>query len=128
MQMNTYLHFNGTTAEAMRFYAKVFGAPEPEILPQPDDPTLVMHAQIEVPGGTLMASDFPADFDHQPQQAVSIHVFSQSPDETRQYFDALAEGGDVISPIEANFFSPAFGFVRDRFGTHWMLNTAPAES
>lgn len=39
------------------------------------------------------------------------------------WFDRLAEGGAVIQPFGPTFFSPGFGMVKDRFGTHWIIST-----
>jgi PhnB protein len=41
-------------------------------------------------------------------------------------FAALAEGGQVIQPMEASFFASRFGMLVDRFGVSWMvLNPLP---
>ena len=41
--------------------------------------------------------------------------------DARKWFDALAEGGQVMQPLIATFFSPGFGMVGDRFGVGWMV-------
>jgi len=40
-------------------------------------------------------------------------------------FAALAEGGQVQTPLGKTFFSPRFGMVADRFGVSWMIFVAP---
>lgn len=62
-----YLHFQGTCAKALAFYAEVFGSPAPQLMhyaeapgmPYPHDPDRVIHGQVMLPDGMLMASDFP---------------------------------------------------------------------
>jgi PhnB protein len=44
----------------------------------------------------------------------------------KQLFDALSDGGAVIDSFKANFFSPGFGMVKDRFGTHWIVSAEGA--
>lgn len=130
MSFTPYLNFDGTCAEAMMFYAEVFGADDLMIMRfgdapaeaemPPADPNLVMHSQFTMNGKTLMASDAPGDF-YRPQQGVS--VMHEVPDVAagRALFDKLLEGGEVTMPYEPVFFSPAFGMLKDRFGTHWMI-------
>jgi PhnB protein len=44
-------------------------------------------------------------------------------------FAALADGGEIQMPIEATFWSPAFGMCIDKFGTPWMVSAqADAQS
>lgn len=133
MSFVPYLHFQGDCAEAMRFYAEVFGATDLEITTYADAPgdigfgpsERVMHASLTTAGGALMASDFPEGMDGDPQKAVSVmHPVDDAPS-GQALFDRLLRGGDVILPFGATFWSAGFGMVRDRFGTHWMI-AAPA--
>ena len=34
--------------------------------------------------------------------------------------------GDIVQPFQKTFFSPGFGMLRDRFGTHWKISVAAA--
>jgi PhnB protein len=129
-----YLHFQGTCAEALAFYADALGGTDLAVMRYgegegaPDHlkgSAQVMHAQIRIGDSLLMASDFPPGFDGDAQKAVSVMQTFPSPDATRQAFDRLREGGDVIQDFGPTFFSPAFGMLRDRFGTHWILSTEP---
>lgn len=125
-----YIHFQGQCREALSFYAMVLGG-TPAFTPyseMPDAPGAmarsdrVMHGQLETDGhGLLMGSDFPEGMAGDPQKAVSITIATETAEEARRLYDAFAEGGDMIQPFDATFFSPGFGMMRDRFGTHWML-------
>jgi PhnB protein len=44
----------------------------------------------------------------------------------RARFDRLAEGGAIIDDFKPTFFSPGFGMVKDRFGTHWIISALQA--
>jgi PhnB protein len=131
-----YLHFRGTCAEALAFYAEVFGgtglqvmryADGPDAPPAWKDAPHVLHGQITIDGGTLMASDFPPGMEGDPQKAVSVMQTAPDVATARARFDRLlTEGGDLIQPFGPTFFSPGFGMVRDRFGTHWIISALPA--
>lgn len=125
-----YLHFQGTCAEALAFYAQVFGAPAPSLTRYADGPGApeawrdaphVMHGEIRLPDGPLMGSDFPPGVEGDPQKAVSVMQVLPDRAAVQAAFDRLSEGGDVIQPVQETFFAPAFAMLRDRFGTHWIL-------
>ena len=145
MQFVPYLNFDGTCAEAMAFYAKLFGGQivyqgtfgdmpaSPGMPPLPDAAKQrIMHAHLQVGAQAIMASDTmpsapgqdPATCGggyHKPQGMwVSIGVDSFA--EGQRVFDGLAQGGQVSMPYAATFWSPGFGMVTDRFGTPWMVN------
>ncbi|MBM9594798.1 VOC family protein [Roseitranquillus sediminis] len=132
MQPIPYLFFRGDCAEAMRFYARTFGAGEPEIMPfsaMPEEerarmpgvaPDAVMHAALKVGDGWLYASDDPSG-ETRPMDGSSIALSFPSESEARRAFNALADGGDVRMPFEPTFWSPGFGTLTDRHGTRWMI-------
>lgn len=128
-----YLHFQGRCAEALAFYAKVLGGTDLALMRYDEAPEewkgsdRIMHGQLTLGDGTLMASDFPPGFEGDPQKAVSVMQTFPTPEATRAAFDRLLEGGDVIQDFGPTFFSPGFGMVRDRFGTHWILSAMPAD-
>jgi len=133
MSFIPYLHFDGTCAEAMAFYAEVFGATDLQIMRYSEAPPdtqqaasseRVMHSQFSLGGATLMASDFPEGM-AQPQAAVSVmHVVKDLAAATR-LCEKLAAGGAVMMPFGPTFFSRGFGMLKDRFGTHWMISAMP---
>ena len=129
-----YLHFQGDCAQALAFYQTVFHGTNLQMMPYADGPAAppewkaskrIMHGQLTIADGTLMASDFPPGTDGDPQQAVSIMQTAPDAPAARAMFDQLATGGAVIQPFAATFFSPGFGMVKDRFGTHWIISAMP---
>lgn len=132
MQPIPYLFFHNSCAEAMRFYADVFGAPDPEIMPfsaMPDEDKAnmpgvpadaVMHAAVKIGEGWIFASDDPSG--STPAMAgASVNVSLPTADETKRVWDRLADGGEVRMPLERMFWTPAFGALTDRYGTRWMI-------
>jgi PhnB protein len=131
-----YIHFQGHCAEALAFYADVFGGTDLQLMRYaegPDTPadwrssTRIMHGQLTLGRGTLMASDFPPGMEGQPQASVSIMQTVPDAATGARVFDRLAEGGAVNQPFAPTFFSPGFGMVRDRFGTNWMISVTPKQ-
>ncbi|SHE81679.1 PhnB protein [Loktanella atrilutea] len=125
-----YLHFRGDCAAALRFYADLMGGTDLQMMPysaSPDAPAdwqasdRIMHGQVTLGDGVLMASDFPPGQAGDAQAAVSIMQTFDTEAQGRAVFDGLAAEGDVITPFGPTFFSPGFGMLRDRFGTHWIV-------
>lgn len=131
-----YIHFRGQCAEALVFYADVFGGTDLQLMRYADapdmpdamkDPTRVIHGQLTLGSGTLMASDYPPGMEGAAQAAVSIMQGVVSVAAGHEVFAKLAEGGTVIQAFGPSFFSSGFGMVTDRFGTHWMISVMPQE-
>jgi len=137
MKINPYLtHFNGQCRAALAFYEKVLGGRIDVIMVVGDTPMAsdmpanwhdkVLHAEIVVGGMTMMCSDgMPGMVEKAQAYSVTINV--DSPAEAQTLFTALAEGGEVVMPLAATFWSQSYGALVDRFGTPWMINgPAPA--
>lgn len=134
MQLNPYLAFDGTCAEAFRFYEKALGgtivmmmthgeSPMAEQTP-PGSRDRIMHAQIRVGDDILMGSDAPTG-QHQAMSGFYVSLIPNTPEEAERVFAALSAGGDVRMPLQQTFWSPRFGMLADRFGTPWMVNCMP---
>lgn len=132
-KLNPYLNFDGTAREAMTRYQAVlggeltistfgeFGAPEGV------DPDGVMHAQLETPAGfTLMASDMPPGQSAPDASRMSVSLSGDDADELRRWWEGLADGGNVVMPLEKQMWGDEFGMLVDRFGTPWMVDIAGA--
>lgn len=131
-----YIHFSGTCAEAMAYYAEVLGGTDLQLMryddmpPQPGQPSFpksdrIMHAEMKAMGSMLMASDFPPGVEGDPQQAVSLMLAPATVAEGQRLFDALKHGG-VIMDYGPTFWSKGFGMSKDQFGTHWIIGAAEA--
>lgn len=131
MTIHPYLHFQGKCREAMSFYQSVLGgtlevmsfADMPNAPPAFAGSAAVMHANLESRHGKLLASDFPPGMAGDPQKAVTVSLLVDDPEVGRRLYDKLIAGGEPVQPYGPNFFSPGFGMLKDRFGTHWMVVT-----
>lgn len=136
VHMNPYLSFQDQAREAMDYYRSVFGGEltaqtfaEGGMSGHPSNDDRVMHAQLVTPNGlVLMASDVPDGVPHRPGSSISISLSGDDEPTLRGYFDALADGGTVVEPLEQAPWGDHFGMCIDRYGTGWMVNigSAPA--
>jgi PhnB protein len=131
-----YLHFMGNCAEALAFYAEIFGTGPADLMRYADAPDsgfdsdLIMHGQIGTPTAPmLMASDFPPHMAGEPQAGSAVMHATDSLAQAEAIFAALSAGGTVTMPFALMFWTAGFGMVKDRFGTHWYISapmTPPA--
>ncbi|ASK20832.1 YciI family protein [Halomonas sp. N3-2A] len=134
--MNVHVAFPGTCREAMQFYADVTGGQLECLLTYAETPAAehvppalhdhVIHASLNLRGRRLMGADMAADC-YTPPQGVEIQLEYRDIEQAARTFAQLAEGGKIVMPFEATFWSPGFGMVTDRFGVGWMVNV-PSEN
>ena len=136
MPTHPYIHFQGNCAEALAAYARIFGSPPPQTMRYGEAPDAsaeavasdrLIHGQVQIFDGTLMASDFPPGDDGEPQMGFSVMQSAPDPATGERIFEALGDGGTVIQPWGPSFFARGFGMVKDRFGTRWII-TVPNDA
>lgn len=127
-----YIHFQGQCAEALTAYTGLFGGTNLQMMRYADGPgapeafkssNRIMHGQVTLGDGTLMASDYPPGTKGDPQKGFSIMQVAPDVTTAKNWFTALTQGGAVIEDFKPTFFSPGFGMVKDRFGTHWIISS-----
>ena len=136
-RLNPYLSFRDNAREAMEFYHSVFGGElnvstfaDFQSAEDPSENDLVMHAQLEGPGITLMGADTPKRMDYNGVSGFSVSLSGPNEDDAtlRGYWDKLADGAEIVMPLERQMWGDEFGQLTDRFGTQWMVNIAgPAQ-
>ena len=133
-QLNPYLTFDGNCAEAMAFYASVFGG-EPEMSHFRDfgmEADGVMHAALDTPAGFhLFASDTVPGMSPplQPGNNIQISLSGDEADALRGFWSRLAECGQVVMPLERQMWGDDYGLLADRYGVQWHVNIAdPADA
>lgn len=129
MRMTTYVNFAGKCAEAFRYYEQHLGAkigmmmthgqnPAPSPYTTGDWKDAVLHARITIGGAELAGADVPKA---EPMRSAYLTLSVESDSEAERIFGALADGGQVLMPLQDTFFASRFGQVRDRFGINWMI-------
>ncbi|GAA1427626.1 VOC family protein [Microlunatus lacustris] len=131
--LNPYVILRGRAREALEFYKGVFGG-ELAISTYGEfgmaGPTAdqVMHGQLDTPKGfTLMVSDAPEGVTVAEGSNVTICLSGDDADDLTGYFSALAEGGEVTTPLEKQMWGDSYGDLTDRFGVAWMANIATSQ-
>jgi PhnB protein len=131
MKLNTYLNFNGTCEEALKFYEKALGgklvmmmrygeSPEADKMPK-EIHQKIIHGRIVIGDNVLMASDCPPDRFH-GLHGFTINIGTDTPEEAERYWNALTEGAEICMPFSETFWAVRFGMLLDKFGVPWMVN------
>lgn len=109
-------------AAAIDFYVQAFGARELMRLAGPDGK--IMHASIELNGGSVMLVDENLDYGMRSPQdlggtPVTIHLVVADADAA---FDrAVAAGATVHMPVAEQFWGDRYGVLEDPFGHVWAI-------
>ncbi len=137
MTTNLHLVFNGNCNAAFSFYETVFGTTRlmtmkwgeaPPEVPTPEAARdLVMHTALKLGTITLMGADA-APGQAKPFGGFDISLDDPDEAEVRRLFTTLSQGGTVLMPLTATFWSPLFGMCTDKFGVNWMLSIPGAQS
>jgi len=85
----------------------------------------ILHATLNFGDNVLMGSDsLPGQYE-QPKGFQALLGIGD-PGEAERIFDALAENGTVLMPIQQTFWALRFGVLVDRFGIPWEINCEQA--
>lgn len=134
MQLSTQLAFDGQCREAFEHYARVlggkitvmnlFGENSDKKLPPGSTaaaPNKVRFAELQVgKNQVLLGNDLPAG-QAKPMRGFNVALHTQSAEEARRFFEGLAEGGTVTTPLDKVDWAALFGMVTDRFGVPWLI-------
>lgn len=126
-----YVHFAGDAADALRFYRSVFGG-ELQLHTYADfgrddgAPELIAHGELRGPVD-LFGADDPTDAAPPTMAGVMLALLGAGDEgASRRWFDALADGGAVIDPLQRRAWGDHDGQVRDRYGLTWLIGFSPA--
>ena len=137
LQPIPYLGFDGRCAEALDFYADLFGGeivskmtfgdmPQdmPGSMPITEDAkNRVVNEMLMLPGGAMLyGGDTPPGMPFSPMSGIMLTLNFPTVDEAQTVFDGLAEDGEITMPFAPTFWSEKFGMVTDKFGIHWAVN------
>jgi PhnB protein len=131
MKLYPHLAFNGECEAAFQFYAQCFGGEIITMLAYGNSPMAeqaprewrgkILHATLSFGDNVLAGSDsLPAQYERPRGFQVLLGV--DDPAEAERMFNALAENGTVLMPIQQTFWALRFGVLVDRFGIPWEIN------
>lgn len=122
-----FVMFQGHAQEALNVYFATF--PDSRMLaveryPKggPGPVGTIKVARFSLCGSEFMCSDSPIKHGFSFTPASSIFVQFDTADALDRAFAVLAEGGQVLMPLDDYGFSPRFGWLDDRFGVSWQLS------
>lgn len=132
-QVIAYLGFDGTCAQAMRFYEQALGGRLEALISGADSPMAehipaehrhrIMHARLALPdGGVLYAGDAPPQPAYEGIKGVAITLNYDRAADAEAAFAALAQGGTVTIAMQGAFWARRWGMLIDRFGVPWIVN------
>ncbi|MDO8897720.1 MAG: VOC family protein, partial [Bacteroidales bacterium] len=133
---NIYLNFNGNCEDAFNFYKSVFRIGFSYFsrfgqVPENDKYTAseayknkIMHVAIPIGQSILMGSDCGEENAGNFLQGnnFSVSVTADTKEEAERLFNGLAEGGQIIMPLNSTFWGDYFGMLTDKFGINWMVS------
>ena len=128
-----YLGFDGTCAEAMRFYERALDGRLEILMTNGESPFAghvppeahgrILHARLSLPGGgTLMAGDCQPGAKYTGITGVAVTLNYDTTADASRAFAALAEGGRITMPMQPAFWAKQWGMLEDRFGVGWIVN------
>jgi len=118
-----YLIVKGAT-KAIDYYKKIFGATEVMRMPGPDG--RIGHAELKIGNSHIMLADEFPEMGHQDpltlgNSPVSMLIYVEDVDST--VARAVADGAEILKPVEDQFYGDRMGFIKDPFGHRWGVAT-----
>jgi PhnB protein len=131
-KFDPYLIFKGNCTEAFGFYQDALGGKIEAMLTVGQSPMAaeippggrdgVLHARLNLDGQVLMGCDAMEGQPYEGMKGFWVSLtYADDNAKAKRIFDALAQEGQVMMPMQKTFWSEAYGMVTDRFGTPWMV-------
>jgi PhnB protein len=132
--LRPYLHFDGTTRQAMEFYRDVFGGdlqlqtigetPWASQMPQMPGatPDKIMHSALTKGDLVIMAADMMDPSSFTKGDTVSLCLVCETKQELENLYKKLSAGGDIFMALDKAPFGWYAQFT-DKFGIDWILQS-----
>lgn len=131
MTLTTTLHvnFDGQAADALAFYAEVFGGtvtavPYGETAEEPEQREQIVWGEMIAPSGVhVMAYDIQRSLPHdRGVNPFYLALRGHDADEVRAAWEGLSQEAEILAPFGPSAFSPLYGKLVDRFGVVWIID------
>jgi len=132
VKIHPSLMFSGTCGEAFRRYASLFGGEIVFLLTYAESPLAqqippewrdkIWFGRLRAGGLDVTGGDTQPLAIYEEPRGFSMVIGVANADQADRLFAGLAEGGEVIMPLQATHWSPRYGVVRDPFGIRWEIN------
>jgi PhnB protein len=135
--INVYLYFKGNCERAFDFYKSVFGGEYEFIgrykdMPQKARQNLpyctdeqIMHITLPISKETILMGSDLIDSNEEISESknrFSLYVNTDNQREAERIFDAFSDEGEIIVPIEEQFWGSFYGSCIDKFGISWKIS------
>ena len=135
MKVLANIDFDGNCREAFTAYAKILGGTVRAMISHRDAPGMggevseaemdrILHAWLDIGEHALMGQDMQ---DFSGRKGMAVTVAADSVEDAKRIYDALIDGGSAIIEFGPQAWSAGFGFLTDRFGVNWVIDS-PAEA
>ncbi len=132
MGLGMYITFMNQTEEAVIFYSEVFNVKCEEISkysqmgshPNSEELNdLIMHAKLNIHDTVLMFADVEGVIDdYNAGNNITLVVSIEDEKTLTDQFNALAQDGKIIMPLDKTFWSAKYGMLVDKFGIGWQFS------
>lgn len=122
-----YVFLPGTARQALEFYAGVFGCSAQlhtlaDFGRSDGPPEAIAHGLLSDGPVTLYAADATGDQPAVRCGGLLLSLLGAAPPATlREWFQRLAEGGQVVEDLQERPWGATDGQVVDRYGVHWLV-------
>jgi PhnB protein len=128
MQIIPRIYMKGNCKEAIELYKEAFGASVDYIMTfgnvgagSEEQKDLIINSQVDLKGHKFHLADNMREEIVSGTQ-VSFTVVANSPEDVKEIFSKLKEGGNIVMEPQETFFSPCHCSVVDKFGLTWQIN------
>lgn len=122
-KITPFLWFDNQAEEAAKFYVSLFRNSKMGDAMHQNGSVLVANFSLDgqrfsaLNGGPL----------YKLNQSISLFVLCETEAETDTLWQRLADGGQVMIPLEPQAWSEKYGWVQDRFGLSWQVSLGKME-
>ncbi|HBK31359.1 MAG TPA: hypothetical protein DDZ96_11005 [Porphyromonadaceae bacterium] len=129
MNLNVHLVFGGNCEDAFNAYKELFEGEIVFVFRKGEDKTMpvgeeeknkISHIVMNTPQFSLQGEDADAGVPVSTGSSKLVLVFHDL-QKLQAVYRTLADGGNIVSPLQQTFFSEAIGEVVDAFGVRWLI-------
>ena len=125
-KITPFLMFEGKAEEAINFYMSIFNDSELIRIAryeagEPGKEGEVSQAVFSINGQEFICTDTFVQHAFTFTPSISLFVECDSEEEINDAYTKLADGGELLMPLDSYPFSKKFGWVQDKFGVSWQL-------
>ena len=125
-KITPFLMFEGKAEEAINFYMSIFNDAELIRIAryeagEPGKEGEVSQAVFSINGQEFICTDTFVQHAFTFTPSISLFVECDSEEEINDAYTKLADGGELLMPLDSYPFSKKFGWVQDKFGVSWQL-------